>query len=72
MQMSMVEFEYVYFNMSCNVNDRSDLKSGDVCALYLLHVIVRTKRFCNVFSSLPLETPGQYSIDEVRVNHIAI
>ena len=35
--------------MSPNVNNSSDLKSGDVCVLYLLHVIVLSIRFCNLF-----------------------
>ena len=32
--------------MSSNVSIRKDLNGGDVCALYLLHVIMRIMRFC--------------------------
>ena len=46
----MVKFGTFTFNMSSNVNNHSDLKSGDVCALYLLHVIVCIICFCNLFS----------------------
>ena len=45
------------------------LKSGSVCALYLLHVIILTSRFCNLTTFTSCQLSGTFPSDRDKLNN---